>query len=165
MANETVLVVDDDKEIVKILRGYLEQAGFTVLMAYDGTSALHVLRRERPDLLLLDLMLPDKDGWALTRLIRADAMLQTTPILMITARVDDADKIGGRHQHLKAAHFSVFAHVGERHAADLEEAADGQIGDFIASGRFFNFRGEDHIAGLEGKADLLGVAILAANSG
>ena len=95
MANETVLVVDDDREIVKILRGYLEQAEFTVLMAYDGTSALHVLRRERPDLLLLDLMLPDKDGWALTRLIRADIMLQTTPILMITARVDDADKIVG----------------------------------------------------------------------
>src|SRR5262249_47994010 len=52
-------------------------------------------RRERPNLLLLDVMLPDKDGWELTRLIRADAMLLTTPILLITARVDDADKIVG----------------------------------------------------------------------
>src|SRR5437764_381860 len=95
MVNETVLVVDDDREIVKILRGYLEQAGFTVLTAYNGTAALHVLRRERPDLLLLDLMLPDKDGWALTQLIRTDAALVATPIIMITARVDDADKIVG----------------------------------------------------------------------
>jgi two-component system alkaline phosphatase synthesis response regulator PhoP len=95
MANETVLIVDDDREIIKILRGYLEQAGFTVLAAYDGASALLVLRRERPDLLLLDLMLPNMDGWALTRQIRTDAMLLTTPILMITAKVDDADKIIG----------------------------------------------------------------------
>ena len=95
MTNETVLVVDDDREIVKILRSYLEQAGFSVLTAYDGTLALQVLRRERPALLLLDVMLPDKDGWSLTSQIRADAMLLTTPILMITAKVDDADKIFG----------------------------------------------------------------------
>src|SRR5258708_37386143 len=95
MANETILVVDDDREIVKILRSYLEQAGFAVLTAYDGASALHVLRRERPALLLLDLMLPDKDGWALTQMIRSDAVLITTPIIMVTARVDDSDKIVG----------------------------------------------------------------------
>jgi two-component system alkaline phosphatase synthesis response regulator PhoP len=95
MATETILVVDDDREIVKILRGYLEQAKFAVLTAYDGASALNILRRERPALLLLDVMLPDRDGWALTRQIRADAMLLTTPILMITAKVDDADKIVG----------------------------------------------------------------------
>lgn len=95
MANETVLIVDDDREINKILRDYLEQAGFTVLTSHDGATALHTLRRERPSLLLLDLMLPDKDGWELTRFIRADEMLRTTPILMITARVNDADKILG----------------------------------------------------------------------
>src|SRR5258708_32197493 len=95
MAHETVLVVDDDREIIKILRGYFEQAGFTVLTAYDSASALHVLRRERPDLLLLDLMLPDKDGWALTQMIRSDAVLAATPIIMVTARVDDSDKIDG----------------------------------------------------------------------
>ena len=58
-----ILVVDDDREVVRLIRAYLEQAGFEVLAAYDGDTAVHVIRRERPDLLLLDLMLPGKDGW------------------------------------------------------------------------------------------------------
>ena len=69
--SERILVVDDDKEITRLLRSYLEQAGYSVLVANDGGTALHALRRERPDLLLLDLMLPDKDGWSITRTIRA----------------------------------------------------------------------------------------------
>ena len=95
MANQRILIVDDDKEIVRIVRGYLEQAGYTVLTAYDGETALHVLRSERPDLLLLDLMLPNRDGWEVTRLIRADARLADTPIIMLTARIEDTDKIFG----------------------------------------------------------------------
>ncbi|MEZ4660735.1 MAG: response regulator transcription factor [Caldilineaceae bacterium] len=95
MNGQRILVVDDDREIVRLLRGYLAQAGFQVLTAYDGEEALHALRQARPDLLLLDLMLPDRDGWELTRLIRADAALANTPILMLTARVEDADKIVG----------------------------------------------------------------------
>ena len=95
MANERILVVDDDKEIVRLVQGYLEQAGFEVLKAYDGETALHILRRETPDLLVLDLMLPDRDGWDITRLIRADAKLAVTPIIMLTARVEDTDKIIG----------------------------------------------------------------------
>jgi two-component system alkaline phosphatase synthesis response regulator PhoP len=66
-----------------------------VLVAYNGESALHILRRERPDLVLLDLMLPDRDGWDITRTMRADATLRHTPIIMLTARVDDTDKIVG----------------------------------------------------------------------
>ncbi len=90
-----ILVVDDDKEVVRLIRAYLEQAGFEVLAAYDGETAVHVLRRERPDLLLLDLMLPGRDGWDITRLVRADPTLAHTPIIMLTARVDDTDKIVG----------------------------------------------------------------------
>ncbi|MBP8948714.1 MAG: response regulator transcription factor [Candidatus Promineofilum sp.] len=90
-----ILVVDDDREVVRLIRAYLEQAGFEVLAAYDGDTAVHVIRRERPDLLLLDLMLPGKDGWAITRLVRADPALAHTPIIMLTARVDDTDKIVG----------------------------------------------------------------------
>ena len=90
-----ILVVDDDREVVRLIRAYLEQAGFEVLAAYDGDTAVHVIRRERPDLLLLDLMLPGKDGWAITRLVRADPSLAHTPIIMLTARVDDTDKIVG----------------------------------------------------------------------
>jgi two-component system alkaline phosphatase synthesis response regulator PhoP len=95
MLKQRILVVDDDKSIVKILRGYLEQSGFEVLVAFDGETAVHTLRRERPDLLILDLMLPDRDGWDITRLIRADDRLSATPIIMLTARAEDTDKIIG----------------------------------------------------------------------
>lgn len=92
---QKILVVDDDKEIVRLLRGYLEKAGFEVLVAYDGGTAVHTLRRERPDLLVLDLMLPDMDGWDITRTVRSDNNLMATPIIMLTARVEDTDKIIG----------------------------------------------------------------------
>lgn len=90
-----ILVVDDDREIVRLLRAYLEQAGHQVTVAYGGESALHILRRERPDLVLLDLMLPDRDGWDVTRVVRGDPGLAATPIIMLTARVEDQDKIVG----------------------------------------------------------------------
>jgi two-component system alkaline phosphatase synthesis response regulator PhoP len=92
---ERVLIVDDDKDIVRLVRSYLEKAGFHVLVAYDGETALHTLRREEPHLLILDLMLPDRDGWDITRLIRADSHLAAIPIIMLTARVEDSDKIVG----------------------------------------------------------------------
>ena len=91
----TILVVDDDKQIARLIRSYLEQAGFQVLVAYDGETALHALRRERPDLMVLDLMLPDRDGWDVTRIVRGDPALAGTPIIMVTARVEDTDRIVG----------------------------------------------------------------------
>lgn len=90
-----ILVVDDDQKIVRLVRTYLEQAGYQVLTAFDGETALHTLRREKPDLVVLDLMLPDRDGWDITRIIRADATLAPTPVIMLTARVEDADKLTG----------------------------------------------------------------------
>jgi two-component system alkaline phosphatase synthesis response regulator PhoP len=95
MKKQTVLVVDDDREIVRLLRSYLEKSGFGVLTAYDGNTAVHTLRRESIDLVLLDLMLPDQDGYDITRLIRADERLMTLPVIMLTARVEDTDKIVG----------------------------------------------------------------------
>lgn len=92
---QRILVVDDDKGIARLLRTYLERAGFQVLVAYDGETALHAIRRERPDLVLLDLMLPDRDGWEITRIVRSDPTVAQTPIVMLTARVDDTDKIVG----------------------------------------------------------------------
>src|SRR5262245_54798689 len=94
-AKSRVLVVDDDRSIVKILQGYLEQAGCSVLSANDGATALRLLRSEQPDVVLLDLMLPDRDGWEITRQIRADPALAATPIIMLTARIEDTDKIVG----------------------------------------------------------------------
>ncbi len=93
--NERVLVVDDDREIVRLVRSYLEKAGYVVLTAYDGGTAVHTLRRELPDVVVLDLMLPDMDGWDIARLIRGDERLRQTIILMLTARVEDSDKIVG----------------------------------------------------------------------
>jgi two-component system alkaline phosphatase synthesis response regulator PhoP len=95
MVKHRILIVDDDKEVVRLMRSYLEQSGYEVLVAYNGETALHILRRDRPDLLLLDLMLPDRDGWDITRTVRNDPTLRHTPIIMLTARVEDTDKIVG----------------------------------------------------------------------
>jgi two-component system alkaline phosphatase synthesis response regulator PhoP len=90
-----ILVVDDDKKIVRLVRSYLEQSGYQVFTAYDGETALHTIRREKPDLVVLDLMLPDRDGWEITRIVRADPTVARLPIIMLTARVEDVDKIVG----------------------------------------------------------------------
>lgn len=90
-----ILVVDDDRHIVRLVQAYLQQAGFTVFTAYDGEEALHAIRHEKPDLVVLDWMLPERDGLEIMRLVRSDEALATTPILMLTARVDDVDKILG----------------------------------------------------------------------
>jgi two-component system alkaline phosphatase synthesis response regulator PhoP len=95
MSNQHILVVDDDREIVRLLRGYLEKSGYLVLVAFNGETAVHILRREKPDLAILDLMLPDRDGLDITRFIRSDPQLMALPIIMLTARVEDMDKILG----------------------------------------------------------------------
>ena len=92
---QRILVVDDDREIVRLVRAYLEKSGYEVLVAFDGETALHMLRRERPDLVLLDLMMPGRDGWDVTRVVRGDEGLAAMPIIMLTARVEDQEKIVG----------------------------------------------------------------------
>ncbi len=77
------------------MQAYLEKAGFAVLTAHDGDTAMHALRRERPDLVVLDVQLPGRDGWEILRWLRADQVLAATPVLMLTARVDDVDKLLG----------------------------------------------------------------------
>jgi two-component system alkaline phosphatase synthesis response regulator PhoP len=93
--SQAILVVDDDKSIVSVIRDYLQQSNYQVFVAYDGETALHILRRERPALMLLDLMLPGRDGWDVTRIVRQSKVLKDTPIIMLTARIDDSDKIVG----------------------------------------------------------------------
>lgn len=93
--SQRVLVVDDDPQIVRLVRSYLEQAGMAVLTASDGETATHAIRKERPDLIVLDLMLPGRSGWEIVTWLRADEHLANIPVLMLTARVEDADKIQG----------------------------------------------------------------------
>jgi DNA-binding response OmpR family regulator len=89
---KTILVVDDERNIIELVRLYLEQAGFTVAEARDGKQALDQHARLDPDLVVLDLMLPELDGMEVTREIRRRG---ETPILMLTARGDDIDRIIG----------------------------------------------------------------------
>jgi two-component system alkaline phosphatase synthesis response regulator PhoP len=85
---QRILVVDDDKSIVKVLVGYLEQSGYQTIAAYDGDSALHALRRERPDLILLDLMMPNRDGWELLQALRADPTTSPIPVIVCSVLED-----------------------------------------------------------------------------
>jgi DNA-binding response OmpR family regulator len=88
----TVLVVDDEARIVQLARDYLEHAGFTVLTAADGPTALEIVRRRHPDLVVLDIGLPGLDGLDITRELRRDSSI---PIVMLTARDDELDKLLG----------------------------------------------------------------------
>ena len=90
--SKKILVVDDEKKFVNVLRGYLEQAGFGVIAAYDGKQALAAFRREKPNLVLLDLNLPELDGLDVARTLRKSS---NVPIIMVTARVEETDRLIG----------------------------------------------------------------------
>jgi len=92
MAKETILVVDDEKNIVELAKLYLEKEGYRVEDAYDGTEALAKIESLQPALVVLDLMLPEIDGWEVCRRVRRES---DVPIIMLTARDDDVDKIVG----------------------------------------------------------------------
>src|SRR5512139_914247 len=89
---KTILVVDDEPKIVQLARDYLEHAGFAVITAADGPTALHAARSNKPDLIVLDLGLPQLDGLDVTRSIRKDSEV---PIIMLTARSEESDKLIG----------------------------------------------------------------------
>ncbi|HEY66696.1 MAG TPA: response regulator transcription factor [Thermoflexia bacterium] len=95
MAGETILVVDDETHIVELARMYLEQEGFRVQSANDGARALEMIARQPPALMVLDLMLPEVDGWEVCRRVRGGKVAPDLPIIMLTARDDDVDKIVG----------------------------------------------------------------------
>ena len=89
---KTILVVDDEPKISRLVRDYLERAGFGVIIAADGKSALTMMRVEKPDLVVLDLGLPQMDGLDVTREMRK---LSNLPIIMLTARSEESDKLIG----------------------------------------------------------------------
>jgi DNA-binding response OmpR family regulator len=88
----SILIVEDEPELVKVLRSYLEQAGFTVFSAFRGDTGLSTWEHKRPDLVILDLNLPGLDGLDVAREIRRKA---TTPIIMLTARTEETDQLIG----------------------------------------------------------------------
>jgi two-component system alkaline phosphatase synthesis response regulator PhoP len=96
MAYQTILVVDDEPQIIEVVQDYLKQAGYRVLAARDGQTALTLARHERPDLVVLDLMLPGgMDGLEVCRRLRRDPVLADVPIIMLTARIAETDRLIG----------------------------------------------------------------------
>jgi len=92
---KTVLIVDDEQDIVETLRFILETEGINCLTAHDGEEALNKAKTEMPDLIILDVMLPKINGYKVSRLLKFDRKYQDIPILMVTARSQDEDKAIG----------------------------------------------------------------------
>jgi two-component system phosphate regulon response regulator PhoB len=90
-----VLVIDDEKDIVSLLRYHLEKSGFQCLEGMDGSTALRLVREHHPDLLILDLMLPGMGGLEICRQLRQDASTARLPILMLTAKAEEVDRVVG----------------------------------------------------------------------
>ena len=95
MAKPKILIVDDEPNIVETVRYNLEKAGFRTLTAHDGQRAVELAQREVPDLITLDVMLPEKDGWEVCRLLRQDSRTKAIPVIMLTVKGDEADKVIG----------------------------------------------------------------------
>lgn len=95
MRQQTVLVVEDEEDILELVAYNLEQSGLRVLKARDGEEAVAVVLRERPDLVVLDIMLPKMDGKEVCRRIRQNEQTRTTPVIMLTALADEVDRIVG----------------------------------------------------------------------
>jgi two-component system phosphate regulon response regulator PhoB len=92
---DTVLVVEDETDVVHLLRYNLAKAGLSVLIAADGLSGLEIARKNRPDIIVLDLMLPGMDGYSVCRELRKDPETEALPILMLTARGEPGERIHG----------------------------------------------------------------------
>ena len=96
MGQKRILVVDDEVDLVETIRFPLEMEGFNVLVSYNGEDALNQARKESPDLILLDLMLPKLDGYKVCRLLKFDERYKHIPILMLTAKTQEKDKLLGK---------------------------------------------------------------------
>jgi two-component system alkaline phosphatase synthesis response regulator PhoP len=96
MSPKKILVVDDEVDLVETVRFPLEMEGFDVLVSYNGEDALNQARKEKPDLIILDLMLPKLDGYKVCRLLKFDERYKHIPILMLTAKTQEKDKILGK---------------------------------------------------------------------
>ncbi len=96
MNPKKILIVDDEVDLVETVRFPLELEGYHVLVSYNGEDALNQARKENPDLIILDLMLPKLDGYKVCRLLKFDERYKHIPILMLTAKTQEKDKILGK---------------------------------------------------------------------
>jgi DNA-binding response OmpR family regulator len=92
-----VLCIEDEQEMIDLIKLILERRGFEVLGAVGGKEGLEVIRREKPDLILLDLMMPEIDGWEVYRQMKADEQVKDIPVIVVTAKAQSIDKVLGLH--------------------------------------------------------------------
>jgi two-component system response regulator VicR len=92
-----VVCVEDEPEMIDLVRLILGRKGFHVIGANGGIEGLETVRREKPDLILLDLMMPDMDGWEVYQQIKADVSLKEIPVIVVTAKAQSIDKVLGLH--------------------------------------------------------------------
>ncbi|MBM2843788.1 MAG: response regulator receiver protein [Anaerolineales bacterium] len=92
-----VVCIEDEPEMIDLVRLILGRKGFEVIGANGGVEGLEAVRREKPDLVLLDLMMPDMDGWEVYQQIKADEALRHIPIVVVTAKAQSIDKVLGLH--------------------------------------------------------------------
>ena len=95
--NKRVVCIEDEPEMIDLVRLILSRKGFEVIGANGGIEGLEVVREEEPDLILLDLMMPDMDGWEVYQQIKADAKLRNIPVVVVTAKAQSIDKVLGLH--------------------------------------------------------------------
>ena len=97
ISNRHILCIEDEPEMIELVRLILERKGFRVTGAIGGMKGLEALKREKPDLILLDLMMPDIDGWEVYRQMKADPNLAKIPVIVVTAKAQSIDKVLGLH--------------------------------------------------------------------
>ena len=116
----SILVVDDDPEIVTLLSTRLGKRGYKISTAGDGTRALELAKRERPDLVLLDVMMPGKSGWEVARALKQDPVTQNVKIVMVTA-------IGEKTNEITAPIYGADAHVDKPFEFEKLERVIGEL--------------------------------------
>ena len=90
-SNRTIMVVDDEIEMVKVVRGMLKEKGFNVTCAYDGLQVFYVLKQQKPDLILLDIMMPQMDGLEVLARLKGNPATASIPVILLTEKADDED--------------------------------------------------------------------------
>ena len=122
---DKVLVVEDEPTLLETLQYNLARQGYEVYTATDGLAALDIARRERPDAIVLDIMLPGLDGFEVCRVLRRE---MSVPILMLTARADEVDKLVG---------LEVFRQLRDSLRQKVLRYLEEEIGDLVAEGGFY----------------------------
>jgi CheY-like chemotaxis protein len=131
-ANKTVVCIEDQPEMIDLIRLILERRGIRVVGAVGGQEGLEVVRRERPDLVILDLMMPEVDGYDVHRSVKADPELRDIPVVVVTAKARPIDKVLGLHiakvdEYItKPFGPSELLDAVEKHLGRTQEVAEGE---------------------------------------